>query len=175
MRSSGILMHISSLPSPYGIGTMGEAARRFADFLKKSGQKYWQMLPICPTSYGDSPYQSFSSFAGNPYFIDLEYLCRDGLLTKSECESFFWGKDAQRVDYDAIYRARYALLKKAYPRFFKNEPKDYAQFCMEEEEWLEDYALFMALKDAGNGVAWFEWKQDLKRRNPKALDEARKT
>ena len=87
MRSSGVLMHISSLPSPYGIGTMGKEARKFVDFLDKSGQKYWQILPICPTSYGDSPYQSFSSFAGNPYFIDLEYLCKEKLLTKKECES----------------------------------------------------------------------------------------
>ena len=84
MRTSGVLMPISSLPSPYGIGTMGKAARKFVDFLVKGGQTYWQILPICPTSYGDSPYQSFSSFAGNPYFIDLEYLCKDKLLTKAE-------------------------------------------------------------------------------------------
>ena len=90
MRSSGVLMHISSLPSPYGIGTMGKEARKFVDFLDKSGQKYWQILPICPTSYGDSPYQSFSSFAGNPYFIDLEILCKEKLLKKAECESFPW-------------------------------------------------------------------------------------
>ena len=94
MRTSGVLMHISSLPSPYGIGTMGKEARKFADFLKKAGQKYWQILPICPTSYGDSPYQSFSSFAGNPYFIDLEYLCKEKLLTKKECESFSWNQSA---------------------------------------------------------------------------------
>ena len=99
MRTSGVLMHISSLPSPYGIGTMGKEARKFADFLKKAGQKYWQILPICPTSYGDSPYQSFSSFAGNPYFIDLEYLCKEKLLTKKECESFSWGTNPQYVDY----------------------------------------------------------------------------
>ena len=90
MRTSGILMHISSLPSPYGIGTMGKEARKFVDFLDKSGQTYWQILPICPTSYGDSPYQSFSSFAGNPYFIDLDYLCKDKLLTKKECLSYEW-------------------------------------------------------------------------------------
>lgn len=112
MRSSGVLMHISSLPSPYGIGTMGKEARKFVDFLDKSGQKYWQILPICPTSYGDSPYQSFSSFAGNPYFIDLEILCKEKLLKKAECESFPWGSNPHYVDYGVMYNSRYALLKK---------------------------------------------------------------
>ena len=135
MRSSGVLMHISSLPSPYGIGTMGKEARKFADFLEKSGQKYWQILPICPTSYGDSPYQSFSSFAGNPYFIDLEYLCKDKLLTKKECESFPWGSNPHYVDYGVIYESRYPLLKKAYARFIKNEPEDFKKFCKEEADW----------------------------------------
>ena len=116
MRSSGVLMHISSLPSPYGIGTMGKEARKFVDFLDKSGQKYWQILPICPTSYGDSPYQSFSSFAGNPYFIDLEILCKEKLLKKAECESFPWGSNPHYVDYGVMYNSRYALLKKAYVR-----------------------------------------------------------
>lgn len=122
MRSSGVLMHISSLPSPYGIGTMGKEARKFADFLEKSGQKYWQILPICPTSYGDSPYQSFSSFAGNPYFIDLEYLCKEKLLKKAECESFPWGKKADKVDYGVMYESRYKLLKIAFERFLRAEP-----------------------------------------------------
>ena len=99
MRSSGILMHISSLPSPYGIGTMGKEAREFVDFLVKSAQTYWQVLPICPTSYGDSPYQSFSSFAGNPYFIDLDTLCEEGLLEKKEYEAYPWGDHAKEVDY----------------------------------------------------------------------------
>lgn len=175
MRSSGVLMHISSLPSPYGIGTMGDEARRFADFLEKAGQKYWQILPICPTSYGDSPYQSFSSFAGNPYFIDLEYLCRDGLLTKEECESFPWGKDEECVDYGLMYRSRYALLKKAYERFLAKEPEDFARFCEDEAEWLADYALFMALKDANGGVAWSEWDKELKMREDDALAGARRT
>ena len=137
MRSSGVLMHISSLPSPYGIGTMGKEARKFADFLEKSGQKYWQILPICPTSYGDSPYQSFSSFAGNPYFIDLEYLCKEKLLTKKECESFPWGSNPRYVDYGVMYGSRYPLLKKAYQRFVKNEPKEFFDFCEKEAEWLE--------------------------------------
>ncbi len=173
MRSSGVLMHISSLPSPYGIGTMGKEARKFADFLKKAGQKYWQILPICPTSYGDSPYQSFSSFAGNPYFIDLGYLCKDKLLTKKECESFPWGKNPHSVDYGILYRSRYQLLKKAYARFLKNEPEDFARFCREEADWLEEYALFMALKDANDGMAWSAWEKDLKTRQPEAIAAAR--
>ena len=146
MRSSGVLMHISSLPSPYGIGTMGKEARKFVDFLDKSGQKYWQSLPICPTSYGDSPYQSFSSFAGNPYFIDLEILCREKLLKKAECEAFPWGSNPHYVDYGVMYNSRYALLKKAYVRFMKKQPEDFASFCEKEAEWREDYALFMALR-----------------------------
>lgn len=174
MRTSGVLMPISSLPSPYGIGTMGKAARKFIDFLDKSGQTYWQILPICPTSYGDSPYQSFSSFAGNPYFIDLEYLCKDGLLKKSECESFDWGGSEKYVDYGTMYESRYALLKKAYARFEKKLPEDYKEFCKNEAEWLEEYALFMALKDANNGVAWLEWEKDLKFRKPEAIETAKK-
>lgn len=173
MRSSGILMHISSLPSPYGIGTMGKEARKFADFLVKAGQRYWQILPICPTSYGDSPYQSFSSFAGNPYFIDLEYLCRQKLLTKKECESFPWGERADSVDFGVMYESRYKVLRLAYKRFLKKEPADFAAFCEEESDWLDDYALFMALKDANDGVAWFKWEKDLKTREPKALAAAR--
>jgi 4-alpha-glucanotransferase len=168
-------MPISSLPSPYGIGTMGKAARKFIDFLEKAGQKYWQILPICQTSYGDSPYQSFSSFAGNPYFIDLEYLCREKLLTKKECESFAWGSNPSYVDYGTLYESRYALLRKAYVRFQKNIPQDYASFCKKEKEWLDEYALFMALKDANGGVSWLEWEPDFKRRKEEALEEARKT
>ena len=136
MRSSGVLMHISSLPSPYGIGTMGKEARKFADFLEKSGQKYWQILPICPTSYGDSPYQSFSSFAGNPYFIDLEYLCKEKLLKKAECESFPWGKKADKVAYGVMYESRYKLLKIAFERFLRAEPDDFEAFCEKEADWL---------------------------------------
>lgn len=174
MRTSGVLMPISSLPSPYGIGTMGKQAKKFVDFLEKAGQKYWQILPICPTSYGDSPYQSFSSFAGNPYFIDLEYLCKDKLLTKKECESFDWGGSEKYIDYGIMYISRYKLLKKAYARFVKNIPDDYAQFCKTEAEWLDEYALFMALKDANDGVAWFEWDENLKTRKPEAIEAAKK-
>ena len=173
MRTSGILMHISSLPSPYGIGTMGKEARKFVDFLDKSGQTYWQILPICPTSYGDSPYQSFSSFAGNPYFIDLDYLCKDKLLTKKECLSYEWGENPEFVEYGTLYENRFPLLKKAYQRFKKALPDDFADFCEKNSDWLEDYALFMALKDANGGVAWFEWKKDLKLRKPSAIENAK--
>ncbi|MCI8390171.1 MAG: 4-alpha-glucanotransferase [Roseburia sp.] len=173
-RSSGVLMHISSLPSPYGIGTMGREARRFADFLAKSGQSYWQILPVCPTSYGDSPYQSFSSFAGNPYFIDLKMLCESGLLTEEECGSFPWGDDPCRVDYGTMYRSRYALLRRAFVRFEEKRPADFAGFCRREAEWLDEYALFMALKDENDGAAWFSWDLALKRREPEALAAARK-
>lgn len=173
MRTSGVLMPISSLPSQYGIGTMGKEARRFVDFLEKGGQTYWQILPICPTSYGDSPYQSFSSFAGNPYFIDLELLCKDKLLTKKECESYKWGKKPQYVDYGIMYVNRYALLRKAYERFSKKTPADYEAFCSKEAEWLDEYTLFMALKDANGGVAWSEWDDALKFRKPEAIAEAK--
>ena len=173
MRTSGVLMPISSLPSPYGIGTMGKDAKKFVDFLEKGGQKYWQILPICPTSYGDSPYQSFSSFAGNPYFIDLDYLCKDKLLTQKECESYDWGKSAKKVDYGIMYINRYDLLKKAFARFKKNIPDDYSTFCKKEAEWLDEYTLFMALKDANDGHAWSQWDEQLKVRNEKAIKEAK--
>ena len=174
MRTSGILMHISSLPSPYGIGTMGKEARKFVDFLEKSSQTYWQILPVNPTSYGDSPYQSFSSFAGNPYFIDLEYLCKDKLLTKKECESFSWGKNPKYIDYGVLYENRFQLLKLAFERFEKKVPEDFAEFCKEQEAWMEDFALFMALKDANNGSSWLEWDKDLKSRKPAAIEKAKK-
>lgn len=174
MRASGILMHISSLPSEYGIGTMGKEARRFVDFLVKAGQTYWQILPICPTSYGDSPYQSFSSFAGNPYFIDLEILCKEQLLTQQECKSYSWGRKRTEVDFGILYKNRYRLLKQAYVRFAKRKRKAFEEFCEKEREWLEDYAVFMALKDANGGAAWSEWKPELRFRREDALREARK-
>lgn len=173
MRTAGVLMPISSLPSPYGIGTMGKAARKFVDFLKKGGQKYWQILPICPTSYGDSPYQSFSSFAGNPYFIDLDILCKDKLLTKKECESFDWGGSENYVDYGIMYVSRYSLLHKAYNRFVKDIPEDFWEFCDREREWLDEYTLFMALKDANEGAAWLEWEDKYKYRHWDAINAAR--
>ncbi|MDY5775155.1 MAG: 4-alpha-glucanotransferase [Lachnospiraceae bacterium] len=174
MRSSGVLMHISSLPSPYGIGTMGKQAKKFVDFLEKAGQTYWQMLPICPTSYGDSPYQSPSGFAGNPYFIDLDYLCQDKLLKKSECEAYRWFEKEDEVDYGRIYQNRYSLLRHAQKRFFARDLEDYELFCEEESDWLEDFALFMAIKEANGGAEWTRWERPLKFREPQAMEDAKR-
>ena len=147
MRASGILLHISSLPSPHGIGTMGAAAKDFVDFLVKAGQAYWQILPVCPTSYGDSPYQSFSTFAGNPYFIDLDLLAKAGLLQPEEYESIDWESTPGCVNYGALYQKRYAVLHKACARLLAAPPADYADFLAKNAFWLPDYALFMALKE----------------------------
>lgn len=173
MRSSGVLMHLSSLPSPYGIGTMGKQAKKFVDFLEKAGQTYWQILPICPTSYGDSPYQSPSGFAGNPYFIDLDLLCEQKLLKKSECRSYLWCESEEEVDYSLMYRNRYDLLKKAQSRFFADEPADYQEFCNEESDWLDDFALFMSIKEAYGGTQWSKWEKPYKFREPEAMELAR--
>ena len=175
MRTSGVLMPISSLPSQYGIGTMGKEARRFVDFLEKGGQTYWQILPICPTSYGDSPYQSPSGFAGNPYFIDLDILCTKKLLKKSECRSYQWNVKDDTVDYALLYKNRYDLLRKAKVRFFENVPQEYGQFCEKEADWLDDFALFMALKEAHNGAQWSEWERPLKFREAEAIAKAKDT
>ena len=175
MRSSGVLMHLSSLPSPYGIGTVGKQAKQFVDFLEKAGQTYWQMLPICPTSYGDSPYQSPSGFAGNPYFIDLDILCTKKLLKKSECKSYQWNEKDDTVDYALLYKNRYDLLRKAKVRFFENVPQEYGQFCEKEADWLDDFALFMALKEAHNGAQWSEWERPLKFREAEAIAKAKDT
>lgn len=172
MRKSGILMHISSLPSPYGIGTMGKAAREFVDFLKASGQSCWQLLPVCPTSYGDSPYQSYSTFAGNPYFIDLDELTEMGFLDKSDYETIDWESEPEKVNFGALYQKRYPVLKKAAERFLQNPPEDFQGFCDENEAWLSDFALFMALKDVHDGAPWSEWKAPLRNRDAKALEEA---
>lgn len=169
MRKSGILMHLSSLSSPFGIGTMGKAAREFVDFLQSSGQSCWQLLPICPTSYGDSPYQSYSTFAGNPYFIDLEELEKMGLLDKSDYETIDWESEADRVNYGALYEKRYPILRKAAERFLENPPEDFNSFCEENDAWLSDFALFMALKDVHDGAQWSEWKSPLRNRDALAL------
>ena len=132
MRTSGVLMPISSLPSPYGIGTMGKAAKKFVDFLEKAGQKYWQVLPVGPTSYGDSPYQSFSAFAGNPYFIDLEQLIEEGVLTKKECSNIDFGTVETDIDYEKMYEGRYQLLRLAYERSNISTNPEYNQFVEEK-------------------------------------------
>ena len=166
MRKAGILMPISSLPSPYGIGTMGAAAREFVDFLAEAGQACWQILPICPTSYGDSPYQSFSSFAGNPYFIDLDDLAADGLLEKAEYADVEWGGHPGYVDYGVMYANRYPVLRKACTRLIARGDSAFEQFCADSAQWLPDYALFMALKNKHNGISWFQWPEDVRLRRP---------
>ena len=160
MRASGILMHISSLPSPHGIGTLGKESFAFADFLKSAGQKYWQVLPIGPTGYGDSPYQSASAFAGNPYFIDLDALADDGLLTPEEITAVDWGSDPLRVDYGALYNGRAGLLKKAYRRGWERDRQAVAAFEAEQADWLADYALFTAAKAHFGSVPWTEWEDE---------------
>ena len=153
-------MPMSSLPSPYGIGTMGKSAYQFVDFLKAAGQSYWQLLPLGPTSYGDSPYASFSTFAGNPYYIDLELLVKDKLLRPEELDGRFWGADAQRVDYGAIYENRYAVLRLAFSRAGKKLLADCAAFRAENAAWVEDYALFMACKAHFGMKSWTEWPEE---------------
>lgn len=169
MRTSGILMPIFSLPSKYGIGTLGKEAYNFIDFLKKSGQTYWQILPIGTTSFGDSPYQSFSSFAGNPYFVDLELLKDEGLLKTEEIESFKWGEKPTIVDYAQIYFSRYKVLRLAYKKFKQNKPSDFENFLLENEGWIHNYALFSALKDYHNGASFDKWEKDFKFKNPQCI------
>ena len=171
MRSSGILLHISSLPSDYGIGTMGAAAYKFVDFLEKAKQTYWQILPLCPTSYGDSPYQSFSTHAGNPYFIDLDILYSEGLLKKEEYAGLEWGKSAERVDYENLYELRFPVLRKAFERFKGTDLTEFNRFLEENENWISNYALFMSIKEQNNGKSWLEWADNLKRRDPHSLWE----
>ena len=173
-RSSGILMPVFSLPSPGGIGTLGGAARRFADFLASAGQRWWQMLPLGPTGYGDSPYQSFSSFAGNPYLIDPEDLITQGLLKPEEFHSAGCGGDAGYVDYARLYQNRGAILRPAAARVQEWFGRELEQFCSEQAFWLDDYALFMALKDRFGGAAWQEWPEPLRNRRPEALHRARR-
>lgn len=169
-RSSGILLPISSLPSKYGIGTFGKAAYEFADFLQEAGQKYWQLLPLGPTSYGDSPYQSFSTFAGNPYFVDLELLIEDGLLAQEEVEACDWGTDPRNVDYGKIYESRFDILAKAKKRGWKRDYEDVMAFCDENRDWIDNYALYMACKRHFGMRAWSEWEdEDIRLHRPKAV------
>lgn len=173
MRASGILMHVSSLPGPNGIGTMGKEAYRFLDFLEKAGQSYWQILPLSPTGYGDSPYQSFSAFAGNPYLIDLETLVEENLLRREEVDAVTWSRTPDRVDYGILYENRSKLLFKAYERFLGMPNRAFHQFSQEQKEWLQDYALFMALKEEFQGADWQTWPDGLRLREPSALQEYR--
>ena len=172
-RGAGILMPVSSLPSPYGIGTFGSAAYEFVDFLKKARQKYWQVLPVGPTSYGDSPYQSFSAFAGNPYFIDLDTLVKEGLLTQDEINACYWGDNPTQVAYDAVFWYRFPLLKKAYARSEYREEQGYEKFCMDSWYWLNDYAFYMALKFHFDNEEWLAWPEDIRFRKKEAVESYR--
>ncbi len=174
-RSSGILLPISALPSPYGIGSMGKAAYDFIDFLVKAEQKWWQILPVGPTSYGDSPYQSFSTFAGNPYFVDLETLCKEGLLEQAEIDAVDWGSDPAKVDYQKIYEGRFNLLEKAKQRGWEKDAEEIKKFTEENKGWLPDYALYMALKRYFGMKAWTEWAdEDIRLRKEEALAKYRR-
>ena len=168
-RSAGVLLSITSLPSPYGIGTIGKEARAFADYLKKAGQTVWQILPVGPTSYGDSPYQAFSTYAGNPYLIDLDMLCEEGLITKEQLDSFDWGSNPAQVDYEKIYNARFPALRIAFENFKKADQKAYLKFTRQNSKWLKNYALFMALKNKFNMTSWTEWPEDIKMREDSAV------
>ena len=182
MRDSGILLPISSLPSKYGIGGFSKEAYEFVDFVKATGCKYWQILPLCPTGYGDSPYQGFSTFAGNPYFIDLEALIDEGLLTHDECdvkmtledgtEIAGYGTNPEYVDYERIYLTRWDILRKAYKRSNFRNTDEYRKFHEENREWLDDYALYMAVKENQGGVCWTDWEEDIRKRTNEALDKA---
>lgn len=178
-RRCGVLMPVFSLPSKYGIGTFSKEAYEFVDFLKDAGQSYWQILPLGPTSYGDSPYQSFSTFAGNPYFIDIEALINDGLLTEAEADKCDFGGSEEYIDYEKQYKSRLKLLKKAYDRreevaSSKKLMKEFEAFKKSKDnDWLADYSLFMALKNDNSGRAWNTWDEGIRLRKPAALKAAR--
>lgn len=171
MRKSGILLPVSSLPSRYGIGCFSKEAYDWVNFLKGAGQGFWQILPLGPVGYGDSPYQSFSAFAGNPYYISLEKLVSNGWLTEEECETAVWGTDERYIDYAKLYENRYSLLKKAFERSNIQEQADFLEFIENEKDWLKDYALFMALKEENEGQPWSAWEDALKYRDESALKQ----
>jgi 4-alpha-glucanotransferase len=170
-RGAGILLPISSLASPYGIGTFGKKAYEFVDFLERAGQKYWQVLPIGPTSFGDSPYQSFSAFAGNPYFIDLDMLVEEGLLKKQEIETYNWGNESYDIDYEAIYNSRFKVLRIAYERSIHKSDSEYKDFLEDNSYWIEDYTFYMALKFHFDNKEWLLWEEGIRYREDKAVKE----
>ncbi len=174
MRKSGILLAISSIPSKYGIGGFSKEAYQFVDFLESAGQKLWQILPLGPTGYGDSPYQSFSAFAGNPYYIDLEEFIELGYLTKKECEASDYGNE-QYVDYEKIFKSRFALLNLAFRRSKIETSKEYQAFIKDNAYWLDDYALYMAIKDSLGGISWINWDKDIKLRKKEAIEQYKET
>ena len=175
MRESGILCPIFTLASKFGIGCFSREAYEFIDFLHESGQGFWQILPLGPTGYGNSPYQPFSAFAGNPYFISPETLIEEGLLTWDECNQAFFGSDEESVDYGAMYENRISLLHIAYGRFKEKQMDkldEYQSFVEEEKYWLDDYCLFRAIKEAAGGASWDTWEDDIKMRKAAAIKEA---
>lgn len=169
MRKCGVLCPVFSLPSPYGIGTFGKSAYEFVNQLEKAGQSYWQILPLGQTGYGDSPYQSFSTFAGNPYFVDLDMLKEEGLLEDSECELVEVCENPAYIDYEKMYHSRYQVLRLAFARFHAEQEKRYAKFVKKNSHWLEDYALYMAVKDYFGGKPFTEWDGDIRLRKKKAI------
>lgn len=170
-RKSGILLPLFSIPSNYGIGTLGEEAYKFIDFLADAGQRCWQMLPVGPTGFGDSPYQSFSSYAGNPYFIDLDFLISDGLLPLDEVQNIDWGKNPEKVNYQIMFKEREVLLRKAFARFEGHDDLHYRKFCLDNSEWLDDFSLFMSLKQHFKGLPWQDWDdENIKMRRPASLE-----
>ena len=173
-RSAGILLPISSLPSPYGIGCFSQEAYDFVDWLKEAGQTYWQILPLGVTSYGDSPYQSFSAFAGNPYFISLDALVEEGVLTAAECKKANFGRKADDIDYSRLYTERGRLLRLAYSRSDIGHNDAFTAFCEKNKWWLDDFALFMAVKDRFEGKPWIEWAEDIRLRWQPAMDYYRR-
>lgn len=174
VRGAGILMPISSLPSKYGIGTLGEEAYRFADWLCEAGQKYWQVLPVGPTSFGDSPYQSFSAFAGNPYFIDLDVLVKEGLLEEKSIAAISWSESDAKVDYSRMFIYRFEILKEAFKKSAHRDKKEYISFCADNSFWLDDYALFMALKEHFDNRSWTEWDEDIRSRRDDRVEYYKK-
>ncbi|MCR5654689.1 MAG: 4-alpha-glucanotransferase [Lachnospiraceae bacterium] len=174
MRKAGVLCPIFSLPANYGIGTFGKSAYEFVDALQAAGQSFWQILPLGQTGYGDSPYQSFSTFAGNPYFIDLEMLIEEGLLTKEECDKADLFDRADWIEYEKLYYNRYPLLKKAYARFDETKEEKYAKFLKKNRFWLDDYALYMAVKDSFGGLPFTAWDRDIRLRKKKAVEKYKK-
>lgn len=174
VREAGILLPVFSLPSRYGTGTLGHEAWRFILFLRRARQRYWQILPLGPTGPGDSPYQTFSVFAGSPYLIDLDELCAAGLLEPKEIRRIHWGRRAGRVNYTALYRHRVVVLRRAFGRFCMEDDAGYADFCAREAFWLEDYALFMAIKVRQSGRPWQQWEPALRSRQPAALAHFRR-
>lgn len=174
MRKSGILLPVASLPSRYGIGCFSKEAYAFIDRLKDAGQSYWQILPLGPTGYGDSPYQSFSTFAGNPYFIDPEDLIARGYVTREACDSYDFGDNEQYIDYEKIYLSRFKLLREAYNNSNVATNADFHKFIRKNAYWLDDYALYMAVKESFGNVCWVEWDEDIKLRKSQAMESYRK-